>query len=574
MNMKPQIKNIAQGFIRQRSHLIILVLSVLFLVACQEATSEPPAAPIPTVQPEVEQQVESPSVSVSDQEIVDRTVNIAEVISDGPGWLVVHAQAEGKPGAILGYSQVIDGLNENVLVEIDVSNTTETMYAMLHADLGEAGLFEFPGGPDVPVEVEGERVTPPFSLTNLVAVQPYVMVVDQQVDESSVIVSAALSDGPGWLVVHAQAEGNPGPIIGSQALQPGLTENLKVKIEEADATETLYAMLHVDAGELGRFEFPDGPDIPVTLAGEVVAPAFRISRNSEQVQDALILLGGNDELGPFLTGADGMTLYVFVNDDPGISNCYDQCAQNWPPLILEEGQAFVASEGIGGELGTAVRNDGSMQVTYNQMPLYYWINDTQPGDATGHGVFGTWAVAGEGMRSYRIIPGESQVTYEVGEVFLNQDNRFNVAVGITDQLSGEGFLDLSNPQTAWIGPVTVDISQFTSDSSRRDNAIRRDFLESTQFPIATFVPTQIEGLPLSYSDGQQVSLKISGELTVREVTRQVSFEATLQAVDGVVLGEATTTILMSDFGVGPISILGILNTEDEVKLTLNLFAQP
>lgn len=61
---------------------------------------------------------------------------------------------------------------------------------------------------------------------------------------------------------------------------------------------------------------------------------------------------------------------------------------------------------------------------------------------------------------------------------------------------------------------------------------------------------------------------------MREVTRPVSFEATLQAMDGVVLGEATTTIMMSDFGVGPISILGILNTEDEVKLTLNLVAQP
>jgi hypothetical protein len=45
-------------------------------------------------------------------------------------------------------------------------------------------------------------------------------------------------------------------------------------------------------------------------------------------------------------------------------------------------------------------------------------------------------------------------------------------------------------------------------------------------------------------------------------------------VDGVLVGEATTTILMSDFGVGPISVLGILNTEDEVKLTIELTARP
>ena len=47
-----------------------------------------------------------PSVTVADQEIVDGKVTIAEVVSDGPGWLVIHAQADGKPGPILGYSPV------------------------------------------------------------------------------------------------------------------------------------------------------------------------------------------------------------------------------------------------------------------------------------------------------------------------------------------------------------------------------------------------------------------------------------------------------------------------------------
>jgi predicted lipoprotein with Yx(FWY)xxD motif len=330
----------------------------------------------------------------------------------------------------------------------------------------------------------------------------------------------------------------------------------------------------MDAGELGTFEFPNGSDAPVVVDGNVVTPPFQIDSNSAETGEAVILLGGNDELGPFLTGPDGMTLYVFVNDEPGVSNCYDQCAENWPPLVLESDQALVAGAGISGELETVQRDDGRAQVTYNGLPLYYWINDAEQGDASGHRVLGTWAVAGEGTQSYTILPSESQVSYEVGEVFINQNNRFNVAVGVTDQIAGEGFLDLSNPRTAWIGPIAVDISQFTSDSQRRDDAIRRDFLESAQFPMATFVPTQIEGLPESYNEGDQVSLQINGDLTVREITHPVTFEATLQVSEGVLLGEASTTILMSDFGVGPISILGILNTEDEVKLTINLVAQP
>jgi predicted lipoprotein with Yx(FWY)xxD motif len=106
-----------------------------------------------------------------------------------------------------------------------------------------------------------------------------------------------------------------------------------------------------------------------------------------------VQFGGNEDLGAFLTGNDGMTLYTWANDEVGVTNCYDGCADNWPPLILEERQALTAGAGAPGELGFTERADGSMQVTYYGWPLYFWINDSQPGDATGHLVGGTWAVA-------------------------------------------------------------------------------------------------------------------------------------------------------------------------------------
>ncbi len=106
----------------------------------------------------------TPSVTVNDQPIVNGTVTIAEVVSDGPGWLVVHAQKDGKPGPVLGHSAVSDGVNTNVVVEIDVSGATETLYAMLHTDAGTVGTYEFPG-PDGPVSVDGKIVTPPFKVT-------------------------------------------------------------------------------------------------------------------------------------------------------------------------------------------------------------------------------------------------------------------------------------------------------------------------------------------------------------------------------------------------------------------------
>lgn len=179
-----------------------------------------------------------------------------------------------------------------------------------------------------------------------------------------------------------------------------------------------------------------------------------------------------------------------------------------------------------------------------------------------------------GAVTFKIVPEESKVTYEVGETFFNQNNRFNLAIGVTRMLSGSVFGDLSNPPVSSIGPIQVDISQFTSDSSRRDSAIRGDWLESSRFPTATFVSTAIEGLPSSYVEGQDYTLKVTGDLTVREVTRSVTFDVTTRLNGDTLSGTAVTTILLSDFSIGPISIAGILKTEDEAKITLEFVARP
>ena len=179
-----------------------------------------------------------------------------------------------------------------------------------------------------------------------------------------------------------------------------------------------------------------------------------------------------------------------------------------------------------------------------------------------------------GVTTYKIIPGESQLQYEVGEVFLNQDNRFNMAVGITTQVSGEITGDSQNPQEISFGTFTADISQFTSDSDRRDNAIQNRFLESARYPEVNFTITQVNGLPETYQEGEEIALQIVGDLTVRDVTKPTTFDAVVMLEGDTLSGEASTTILMSDFGFGPISIAGILNTEDEVKVTLNFVARP
>jgi predicted lipoprotein with Yx(FWY)xxD motif len=95
------------------------------------------------------------------------------------------------------------------------------------------------------------------------------------------------------------------------------------------------------------------------------------------------------DLGEILVDGEGRTLYAFLNDAQGAPTCADDCAQNWPPL---PGPA-TAGEGVDGALlSTAERDDGSMQVTYNDWPLYHFAGDAAPGDTNGQGVGDVWYV--------------------------------------------------------------------------------------------------------------------------------------------------------------------------------------
>ena len=106
---------------------------------------------------------------------------------------------------------------------------------------------------------------------------------------------------------------------------------------------------------------------------------------------ATVQVRADARLGSILADGQGRTLYTFDRDTPGVSACSGGCAQTWPPL-----QASGTPTGPGdlpGRLGTLERPDGGRQVTYNEMPLYTYAQDTQPGDTKGDGVGGNWHVA-------------------------------------------------------------------------------------------------------------------------------------------------------------------------------------
>jgi predicted lipoprotein with Yx(FWY)xxD motif len=82
-----------------------------------------------------------------------------------------------------------------------------------------------------------------------------------------------------------------------------------------------------------------------------------------------------------LTNSAGMTLYWFVPDTPTTSKCTGSCATYWPPVK----GPVTAGSGVTGTLGVITRPDGTMQATYDGHPLYTYVADSAPGQATGNG---------------------------------------------------------------------------------------------------------------------------------------------------------------------------------------------
>jgi predicted lipoprotein with Yx(FWY)xxD motif len=111
---------------------------------------------------------------------------------------------------------------------------------------------------------------------------------------------------------------------------------------------------------------------------------------SMAIANPVVQVSKDPKLGDILTN-QGMTLYWFKNDTANTSTCTDQCAVNWPPLLVKDGSPQ-AGQGVSGQLAVIDRQAGTKQLTYNGMPLYFFLKDVRPGDTNGQGIKSVWSV--------------------------------------------------------------------------------------------------------------------------------------------------------------------------------------
>jgi predicted lipoprotein with Yx(FWY)xxD motif len=140
------------------------------------------------------------------------------------------------------------------------------------------------------------------------------------------------------------------------------------------------------------------PASPVqnTLTQNAAAPASTTpgTANPGAIQNNLTLgLDGTTTLGKYLIAYNGITLYTFAKDSTGTSTCYGGCAQTWPPYTVPAGMQLNIEDGVSNaKAGTIVRADGTTQLTYGGMPLYFYSGDQQSGDTNGQGIGRVWYV--------------------------------------------------------------------------------------------------------------------------------------------------------------------------------------
>jgi predicted lipoprotein with Yx(FWY)xxD motif len=122
-----------------------------------------------------------------------------------------------------------------------------------------------------------------------------------------------------------------------------------------------------------------GSAVPATsAAASSTSVAVRSSATSKA--STMVLRARKIGSVTVVTNAKGRTIYSFAPDTSSKSKCNGSCAQLWPPV---KGPAK-AGPGVTGKLSTIKRSDGSTQATYNGHPLYTYVGDAKPGQATGN----------------------------------------------------------------------------------------------------------------------------------------------------------------------------------------------
>ena len=182
------------------------------------------------------------------------------------------------------------------------------------------------------------------------------------------------------------------------------------------------------------------------------------------------------------------------------------------------------------------------------------------------------SAAASDLTLFTIVAEQSKASFTVNEV-LNGSS--NTVVGTTNQVAGQIGVDFAHPQDSRLGEIIINARTLMTDSDLRDRMIRGTILQSSQdqYELIRFKPTVLIGLPTSLTLGQSFTFQIAGDLTIRDITKSVTFDTTVTADSQTKLeGTAAATIQRDDLGLTIPNVPEVASADQAVKLEIDFLA--
>lgn len=175
---------------------------------------------------------------------------------------------------------------------------------------------------------------------------------------------------------------------------------------------------------------------------------------------------------------------------------------------------------------------------------------------------------------FSIVAAESEASFTLEE---DLSGVRTTVIGATTELGGSITVDFANPGASVIGAIVVNARTLETDNSFRNRALRSQILRSAQdeFEFIVFDPRELSNFSAdSITVGETLSFDITGDLTVTDITRSVTFAATVTLdSETQISGSASANLLHADFDLVIPEVPRVANVTDDVELKLEFVAR-
>jgi polyisoprenoid-binding protein YceI len=193
------------------------------------------------------------------------------------------------------------------------------------------------------------------------------------------------------------------------------------------------------------------------------------------------------------------------------------------------------------------------------------------GPITAAPVAGSARAATTATPVYAIDPNASKARFVVDEILRGAPK---TVVGETNQVAGQITADLDDLDTAKVGTIMINARTLTTDADGRNRMLQNQILQTDQHEYITFTPKQLIGIPDSAAVGQQITFQMVGDLTIRGMTRETTFDVVMTpTTDEQLQGTASTSIRYADWGVSIPQVPSVAGVGEQVALQLEFVAR-